>query len=167
MIWLNFVSFGIGMWIGSSLNDLRRLYHTFQKQNCVNTILPLKLEPYIPQKVINIIEMCKFLVEYKLTQLSQYTNQTCIRKGNRYHLRCVIDHKLYNIVLKPKRGPEIDYVWLDEKNIDRSEYVKSYIRGAESVFKDIYPNTFGYKKLCKNIGDQTLCTFYTEESLIP
>jgi hypothetical protein len=165
MSWLNFISFGVGWWLGSNFKNLSKLYYTFQKQNCVNTILPLKIESYVPQKVINTIEMCKFIVEYNIIQLSQYLNQTCIKKGNRYFIRCVIEHKLYTIVLNPKRGPEPDYIWLDEKNIDRSEQVQSYIRANEAIVKDISPDTFGCEKLCKRIEGNILCTFRSKENI--
>ena len=165
MTWLNIAYFGLGIWIGSTLKktfqDLSKLYHTFQKQNCVNTLLPIQIEAFVPQKVINVIEMCKFLVEYKYTQLIQFVNQSCVKHGNKYHIKCVIENKLYILILKPERGPEDECYWLDEKGIDRTEYVKAYFRGRNSVINHLTPDHFGWKELSKYIEDRKLHTLHS------
>jgi hypothetical protein len=164
MTWLNIAYFGLGLWIGSTLkktfHDLSRLYDTFQKQDCINTILPINIESYVSQKVINTLEMCKFLIEYKYTQFIQFMNQNCVKHGDRYHIKCVINNKLYIFILRPERGPEDNCYWLDEKGIDRTEHVKAYLRGINTIVNYLSPEHFDCKELSKYVEDHKIHTLH-------
>jgi len=165
MNWVNVLYLGIGAWIGKSMNTLSRLYQTFQGQECVNTVLPKKIEQYIPKKVINTIEMSKFIFEHVWIQLEQFLTRSCVKKDRFYHVRFVIDNKPYSLIIKPERGPESQYILTDEHGIDRSEIVKSYMRGIQSVSKKLTPRDLGYSTITKFIEDEKMCSYDSTDLL--
>lgn len=163
MNWMNVLYLGIGTWIGSTIknttNTLSRLYQTFQGQECVNTVLPKKIEQYIPKKVVNTIEMGKFIIEHLWLQLEQFLTKSCVKKDRFYHVRFVIENKPYSLIIKPERGPESQYILTDEHGIDRSEIVKSYMRGIQSVSKKLTPRDLGYSTITKFLDNEKLCSY--------
>jgi hypothetical protein len=165
MNWVNVLYLGIGAWIGKSMNTLSRLYQTFQGQECVNTVLPKKIEQYIPKKVINTIEMSKFIFEHVWIQLEQFLTRSCVKKDRFYHVRFVIDNKPYSLIIKPERGPESHYILTDEHGIDRSEIVKSYMRGIQSVSKKLTPRDLGYSTITKFLENEKICSYDSTDLL--
>jgi hypothetical protein len=147
------------------MNTLSRLYQTFQGRECVNTVLPKKIEQYIPKKVINTIEMSKFIFEHVWIQLEQFLTRSCVKKDRFYHVRFVIDNKPYSLIIKPERGPESQYILTDEHGIDRSEIVKSYMRGIQSVSKKLTPRDLGYSTITKFIEDEKMCSYDSTDLL--
>lgn len=159
----NIIYIGIGMYIGSCFKEtketLSRLYQTFQGQECKNTILPKRIEYYIPKKVINTLEMGKFLFEYGWIQMEQYLRKSCVQKGRLFHVKFIIENKMYALVIRPERGPEPQYIMRDEKGVDYSEIIKSYIRGSESIYKGLTPKLLGFNKLFKYLEDEKISVY--------
>ncbi|NBP59442.1 hypothetical protein EBU71_23370, partial [bacterium] len=98
--WSNWLYTGLGIWVGTylqpAMDTLGRLHQTFQQQNCVNTVLPEMIEPYIPRQVINTLEMMKFIGQQLWIQVEQKLCQTCVKSPEGiYHIHCVIEQKRY------------------------------------------------------------------------
>jgi hypothetical protein len=170
-MWFQLVYTGIGVWLGTYLNPvletMQKLYHTFQQQQCSNTILPEKLEPYVPGPVINTLEMGKFMVEQLWIHLEQILRKSCIKSGNVYHIHCIIENKRYSVILKPERGPEPEYIFEEENGYNCTERVNAYLRGAGAVVQKITPERLGYTKLFKHIEGNSLGRYDSKELLKP
>lgn len=163
MTWWNIFYVGVGIYIGSYIKQtkdtLYRLYETFQGQDCSNTVLPKRLEYYIPKKIINTLEMGKFLFEYGWVQLEQYLRKSCVQKGRLFHVKFIIENRMYTLIIKPERGPQSEYIMQDENGVDRSEIVKSYLRGSESIYKGLTPRLLGFDKLVKYIENEKISVY--------
>jgi hypothetical protein len=170
---------GLGVWVGQYFNStfetLKKVYHTFQQQQCTNTILPKGVEPYIPGKIINTLEMTKFIlghiIEHVWIQAEQSLCRTCVKSvtksGTLYHLHCVIENKKYSVLLKPERGPASECTYQDENGTNCTERVKAYLRGATGVVQQITPDRLGYLKITKYLeGEEAqLGTWEAKEAL--
>jgi hypothetical protein len=163
MTWTNFLYLGLGAltyYGGSAIRTLSKVYQTFQKQECKNTVLPKKLEQYVPKKIVNTIEMCKFLLEQGWIQLEQILRRSCVKKDKFYHVKFVIENKMYALLIKPERGPDSQYIIEDQYGVDQTEQIKPYIRGALSITKNITPKLLGYSSLIKYLPEREKLSSY-------
>jgi hypothetical protein len=164
MTWkTNLLYLGLGAlscYVGSAIDTISKVYQTFQKHECKNTVLPKKLEQYVPKKIINTIEMTKFLFERGWIELEQLLRRSCVKKKNVYHVKFVIENKMYALIVKPERGPDSQYVIEDQYGINQTENIKPYIRGALSISKSITPKVLGYSSLIKYIPEREKISSY-------
>lgn len=171
MVWTTFLYMGIGMALGVFLKptfqSLQTVFHTFQTQSCVNTVLPKRLEAYIPRRIVNLIAMTKFLYEYLWVQAEQSLSKSCVKKGRVYHVKFVIENKMYALIIKPERGPGTRYLLIDENGIDQTRNVQAYLRGVCAVQRIITPESIGFTKLIKCIhhSKDQICYYRSNEAL--
>jgi hypothetical protein len=164
-IWIG-IGVGLGIILKPTVQTLCTLFKTFQGQTCVNTVFPQALEPYIPKRVLNTVEMCKFIYEYLWVKIEQRLCHTCVERGGLFHVKCVIQNKMYTIVLKPERGPGIQCTYETECKLDCTQTILSYIRGVRAVVHVLTPYKLGYTRIIQYLDGKKLSTYEPTEPLI-
>ncbi len=171
MSWYSaFLWTGLGMGLGiifkPTFQTLCTLFQTFQRQHCVNTVFPQSIEPYIPKRILNTIEMGKFIYEYVWIKFEQKLCHTCVEYKGLFHVRCIIQNKMYTIILKPEKGPGSQCTFKNEEGLDCTLNVLSYLRGARAIVQVVDPGKLGYSGLVQSLNDKVISRFHRTEPLV-